>query len=137
MFQASPYEPAPQKNPAKVKMSVRLGTTLLQEDSQSARVSSRITHCEVLPAKQELKVQLTVNNEGNTYLQASGVVAIMDHQDNFLGTFKIPNRTVLRGESAQLVGSWRHKLKPGKYQALVTYQYREQSITVTRNFTLF
>lgn len=135
-FMAMAYEPAPQQNITKMKMAMKLGTMVLQEDKASATIRSRVIACEVIPEKQGLKIPLKVVNEGNTYIDASATVAIMDHQDSFLGSFKIPTRILIRGESAELVGKWPHRLKPGTYQALITYHYRDQSTTITRNFTI-
>jgi hypothetical protein len=136
-FLATPYDPAPQQEKvAKMKVAVKLGTMVLQEDKASVSIRSRILACEIEPDKQGLKVPLKVLNEGNTYLDVSGTIAIMDHQDNFLGSFKTPKKHIVRGESTELVGKWSYKLKPGSYQALITYHYRDQSTTITRNFTI-
>jgi len=135
-FHAVPYQPQPQKQRSQVKMAIRLGTTLLYENPESSVIQSRIRAAEVQSRPTGLQVRLKIQNDGNTWLDSSATVAVMDNADNFLGTFKLPRQILLRGQQAELVGEWKRKLKAGTYRILITYQYREQSTTIARTLTV-
>jgi len=139
-FHATPYEPAPQpKVRSQVKMAVRLGSTLLYENRDSAVIASQITAAETkyIPGTTpRTEMLLKVKNTGNTWIEAQATVAVMDAADNFLGSFKLPRQIVLRGHSSQLQASWPQRLKPGRYQFLITYQYRGKSTSIVNYLTI-
>lgn len=135
-FHAVPYLPQPQPFRSQVKMAIRLGTTLLYENPASSVIQSRILAVEAQAIERQPKLQLKVKNEGNTWINSAATVAVLDSADNLLGTFKLSPQIVLRGQQATLSAHWKHKLKPGTYHLLITYQYREKSTTVSRNLTV-
>lgn len=135
-FHAVPHTPDQGKN--QVKMAVRLGSTILYENPETTVIGSRITAAEVSyqKAARTVNFALTVLNEGNTWVESSAVVAVLDASENFVGSFKVPRQIVLRGQSATLKKQWKQSLQPGTYQVLITYQYRGKSITITRSLVI-
>lgn len=135
-FHAVPHTPDQGRN--QVKMAVRLGSTILYENPETTVIDSRITAAEVSYQKAATAVNfaLKVLNEGNTWIEASAVVAVLDASENFVGSFKVPRHIVLRGQSATLKKQWKQALQPGTYQVLITYQYRGKNITITRSLVV-
>lgn len=133
-FLATPYLPPSQQS--RLQIAVKLGATLLQENTDSAVIRSRIKNLDIKAEAQGITTILEVENQGNTYLNASGQVAVVDQQNRFIGSFKLPQRYVLRGSSSTLKTTWKQVLKPGEYRFLITYQYRGKSTTIARNLTI-
>lgn len=135
-FRAVPYVSPLSGQHARVLIAIQLGVTLLQESKDALVLKSRITGFEAASGPQGTDVRLNVENQGNTWLDATGVVAVTDDKDHFIGSFKLPMRYVLRSQAGQLAAHWKQTLAPGNYRFLVTYQFRGQSTTIGRNLTI-
>lgn len=135
-FHAVPYVSPLSGQHARVMMAIRLGATLLQESPEALVIKSRISDFSVSSGPKGTEARLLVENQGNTWLDASAVVAVTDAQDRFLGSFKLPLRYLLRGQKGELAARWPRALAPGNYRFLVTYQFRGKNTTIARNLTI-
>lgn len=136
-FHATQFQPDHKKFKSKVSVAIKLGATIYQEDSKTSVVSSKIKSIDIDTSdNQKVKVNLKVKNEGNTYIKASGVVAVLGNNEKFLGSFKLSEEYILRGKENILVGELKKKLASGNYNAIITYQYRDKNITVNKSFSI-
>lgn len=135
-FHAVPVPP-PGKPRAKVTLAMRLGATLLQETKGTTLIRSRIQDIQVQTGEdRQPSLQLSVTNEGNTYIQASARAALIGAGEKFLGSIQLPSKTLLRGQNHTLSGKWKEPLPPGKYRFMITYEYRNKRVTVLKGFQI-
>lgn len=122
----------------KLIMSVRAGATILQETIGTAEIKSKITSVDIEQPSSisPLKLKMKVKNEGNTYVNATGTVAIVDSNESFIGTMDLNKTIVYPNRDATLEGKLLNnvKLNPGMYHALITYQYRDKSVSIDKVF---
>lgn len=135
-FQAKPVNDT--LNGKKLIMSVRAGATILQETAGTTDIKSRITSVDVEEPSNvsPLKLKMKVKNEGNTHVTATGTVAIVDSNESFIGTMDLSKTIVYPNREAVLEGRLINNtsLKSGMYHALITYQYRDKSISIDKVF---
>jgi hypothetical protein len=137
-FQAKPVEDKVQGK--KLIMSVRAGTTILQETKGTVDIRSKIKSADIIPpaSGNPLTVKVKVKNEGNTYLMSTGIVTILGPKDSFVGSVELDKALIFPGKEAELEGQLTtvDEVEPGTYHALITYQYRDKSISIDRVFTI-
>jgi hypothetical protein len=137
-FMSLPYTLPSLKLKTGIVMAVKLSSTVLQETIGTTIVKSRIKTASIKNTTHgnPAKLEMVVKNEGNTYIYGSASVAIMGKDGAFLGTFSIPDTLVLPGQEVLMSEALKLKLPPGSYNALITYIYRDKTITIDKPFNV-
>jgi hypothetical protein len=137
-FRATRYIPPGSKFKTKVATAIKLGATILQETKGTEIISSKIKSVTITKPNKESPLSFSMNliNEGNTYIQASATVAVLGKDDTFIGTFNIKDKLILAGKEGIIKGELKMPHEPGLYHALITYQYRDKSITINKPFSI-
>jgi hypothetical protein len=137
-FYAMPVIPKEKGAKALIAVSTRLGATILQETKGTVESKSRISSIKISRTKSDnpLEFQMKVLNEGNSFINASAVVGIIENENNFLGSFKIDKKIIPPNGEGLMSKEIKLDLKPGFYHAVVTYQYKGKTITINKPFNI-
>lgn len=137
-FQSFPYKPGYLKQVNNVTVSTRLGATILQETKNTVITKSRILKVDInRPSPEEpLEIKMRVINESNTQVWSTGTVAIIGKDDNFIVSFALNKHLIYPNQEFVLNGKLLTGFAPGSYNALITYQFKDKSISINKPFII-
>jgi len=102
-------------------------------------VKSRIKDIEIKEAtqKEPFTVLLNVVNEGNVHVKSSASISILSgNYSLFIGTMKTNSQLILPKREKQLKAELDRDFTPGKYKALITYQFDDKYVVVEKPFEI-
>jgi hypothetical protein len=101
----------------------RIGTIIYLEAEGKVKKAGSITAftCGRPDQNSPLAINITLKNEGNTYLIAEGVMNIIDKEGNIFGRKELGPINTLQGESADYKAEWLGDLKEGTYDVIATF----------------
>lgn len=127
------------KNQKKMSLGVKLGVVVLQKTKGTVITKSRIVSIDIdQPSESKpLVMKLTIINQGNAHIKASATAAIMTEDDNFIGRIDFTNGYLVQNITKTLTGEFGGNIQPGKYHALITYEYAEdKNIVIDKHFEI-
>lgn len=131
---------APKKDVKKMIMSVRAGATILQESKGTTEIKSRISKIDIIkPSKsQNLVIKLKIKNEGNTFINTSGNISLIRDDDTYVSSASLEEKLIYQNRESFIDGNFISvkSLEPGLYHALITYKYRDKTISIDKTFQI-
>lgn len=138
-FESLPVQFAVSKKEKKMKLGIRLGVVVFQKTKGTVITKSRISSIDIeQPSESKpMIMKLNVINQGNAHIKASATAAIMTEDDDFVGRVDFTNTYIVQGISKTLIGEFGGNIQPGKYHALITYEYAEdKNIVIDKHFEI-
>jgi hypothetical protein len=83
-----------------------------------------------------LDFEMKVNNYGTGYIIGTGVVSIIDKKNKFLGSFELDKKIIPTKREVLMKKEILLSLDSGEYNALVTYNYKNKSISINKPFEI-
>ena len=120
-----------------VQMTASVGTLLtfaLTSDVIAAEASSLTVQPPT--ASSNLAASQSVSNSGTAPVVATGMLAILDATGALVGKQAIPPWRMLPGEKTDMRAEYAGELHSGHYQALVTYDLTDKTLTSSAEFNV-
>lgn len=133
---------ASKKNIKKMIMSVRAGATILQESKGTTEIKSRISKIDIIKpspsGSQNLIIKLKIKNEGNTFVNTSGNISLIRDDDTYVSSATLEEKIIYQNRESPVEANFTSvkKLDPGLYHALITYKYRDKTISIDKTFQI-
>ena len=105
-----------------VRFSGRIGTIIYMEAEGLVKRTGSITSftCGRPDQNSPLAINMTLKNEGNTYIIAQGVMNIIDKEGNIFGRQELGPINTLPGDTRDYKTEWLGDLKEGTYDVIAT-----------------
>lgn len=128
------------KNSKKMIMSIRAGATILQESKGSTNIKSTISKIDVIKplGSQNLVIKIKIKNDGNTFINTSGTISLVRDDDSYISSTSLEEKIIYQNMESTVNGNFTsiRSLEPGSYHALITYKYRDKTISIDKAFKI-
>lgn len=123
-----------------VRVAGRIGSIVYLEAAGFVRREVVLERFDVLPpaGQQPLRFVTTVTNRGSAHATGEGIVNLLNAQGDFVGKQALPQIRLLPNDTRRVELAWPTSLVPGRYQAVLTVDFRmaeplvaEADITIT------
>jgi hypothetical protein len=123
-------------NGGAIKMTASLGTLFSFTVSENSRVETAALAVTAQSATANLGISQILTNTGSEPVVVDGVAAVLDQAGAMVGKAAFEPERLLPGERVPFRTDYPAELKTGRYRVLASFQYGENVITSSSDFTV-